>query len=398
MAVKFRRIEDRRESVVQMRQRQENRKERRHLLPKVAVVVVAALIGAAAIVYLRPPRVVAPFMVHVDVLEVASPIDGTVAWLPSKDVGRLAAGDVIARVTAGPQSGGSVPARLTDLKLRAADAEADATMRGAELAELQGHLDEQKFQLEADVAQVKERVVQAELGLADAAAQADARREDAETAARLLSLSAITEHDHATASRSLRTAEVATETAESRLRNLQTELKAAEAAMGQFELVARTALNAAAVKAVAAEERHGALTEAQAPLADGLSDDGREYVVRCPAGGRLLELDTAVGDSVERGAPLVSIYEERTMVARVYVPVRYRGSVKMGAEARLYAKGRSGEAAGKVVYIHDRVVQMPGSLAQRVGYKEPNVVWVDIELTAGDSFVPGQAGKAVIRK
>ena len=60
--------------------------------------------------------------------------------------------------------------------------------------------------------------------------------------------------------------------------------------------------------------------------------------------------------------------------------------------------GFGGEAAGKVVYIHDRVVPMPGSLAQRVGYKEPNVVWVDIELTAGDPFVPGQAGKAVIRK
>ena len=116
------------------------------------------------------------------------------------------------------------------------------------------------------------------------------------------------------------------------------------------------------------------------------------------AEGTITKWFKKVGDSVERGAPLVSMYEERTMVARVYVPVRYRDSVKMGAKARLYAKGRSGEAAGKVVYIHDRVVPMPGSLAQRIGYKEPNVVWVDIELTAGDSFVPGQAGKAVIRK
>ncbi len=398
MAVKFRRIEDRRESVVQIRRRQEDRKERRHLLPKLALALVVALIGAAAVVYLRPPRVVAPFMVHVDVLEVASPIDGTVVWLPDKDVGHLTAGDVVAQVAAGPQSDGSVPARLTDLKLRAFEAEAEAIIRAADRAALQGRLDEQKLQLEADVAQVRERLVQAELGLVAAAAQADAQREDAETAARLLSLSAITEHDHATAKRRLHAAEVAAETAESRLRNLQTELKAADAAMHQFEVVARSTLDAAAVKAVAAAERHGALIEAQAPLADGLSEDGGEYVVRCPADGRLLELETAVGDSVQRGTTLVSVYEPRTLVARVYVPVRYRDSVRMGAEARLYAKGRSGEAAGKVVYIHDRVVPMPGSLAQRVGYKEPNVVWVDIELTAGDPFVPGQAGKAVIRK
>ena len=400
MPIKFRRIEDRTESVVQVRRRKAGSGARRHALPKLVVVAVIAAIAVAAVVYLRPPRIVAPFLVHVGVVKVASPVDGTVTWLMDKQSPQVGKGDVIARVVARPQAAGSVPARLTDLGLRQAETAADAATQTAERDALEVRLAEQRRQLGVTLEQARERLVRAELSLKEAVSELTTRRRDAETAQRLRRLGAMTEDDYAGAQRALQTAQVGTESAHSRLRGLRAELASAGASLEEFATVEGSALKAAESRVRGAQDARDAVQEAAEPLAAALSEDRAEYLVRSPADGVLLELGIAVGTDVSRGATLMTLYEPATKVARAYVPVRYLEGLHLGAKSRLYAKGRAGSAEGEVVFIHDRVVPLPGGLSQRVGYKEPNVLAVDIRLTSDPDglFAPGQAGKAVIRK
>ncbi len=400
MAIKFRRIEDRKESVAQLRRRTSDRKARRRILPKLMIVVVIALVIGAYFAYFRPPQIVAPFLVHVEAVQVSSPVAGTLVWLVDKDAKEIEQGDVIARIEAQPQTSGSPGARLTELRLRSAAAGAELQTEQASRDALQVRLQEQERQLGVQVGLLEERLGRSETDVREAARKLSARQEDLETAEELKPLGAATESDYLTATRAVEEAEAAHQTAQSHLRSLKGELAAARESLEGFQTTKRASLAAAESRIRGAQSSNEALRQAREPLVAAFSEEGAQYNVQAPVTGILFELDVTEKSYIQEGEALLSLYTTDSKVARAYVPVRYREGLRLGASARLYAKGYKESGAGEVVYIHDRVVPLPRSLSRRLGYDEANVVPVDISLTGAPSalFVPGQAGKAVIKK
>ncbi|MHC4787738.1 MAG: HlyD family secretion protein [Planctomycetota bacterium] len=400
MAVKFRRIENHGDSVAQLRQRTEEGRERRHILPKVVIGIVVLLIIGALVAYFRPPRIVAPFIVHADPVLVTSPGAGTVTWLLSKDTERVEKGDVVARILLQPQTSDSVGARLTELRLRTATARADLRGSKASRETLNVQLQQQERELKVRIETLEEQLRRSEMEARQAARRLDARGDDLQTGRKLRALRAATEQEYQAAREAHDDAGAAHEAALSRQRSLSAELVSARSSLKEFAETEGLLLAAAESRLQAASETYEALQQAAQPQVAAFSPDTAELILKAPVAARLLDLDVAENSSVEHGAPLVSLYEPARLVARVYVPVRHADGLREGAAARLYPEGRRGVVEGEVVYVHDRVVPLPPSLRRRLGYDEPNVVRVDIRLAGASPLplVPGQTGKAVIKK
>ena len=114
----------------------------------------------------------------------------------------------------------------------------------------------------------------------------------------------------------------------------------------------------------------------------------------------MLSIDASQESRVEQGVLLVQLYDDARVVARAYVPMRYQPQLRREAAARLYFEGRKEPLVGEIVHIQERVIPLPGNLADRFGHREASVVAADIRCTQAGTrlLVPGQIGKAIIEK
>jgi multidrug resistance efflux pump len=401
MAIKFRRIEDRKQSPAQLRMQQENGRERRRILPKVILVLLAVVAGLVAWFYLRPPRIAASFIVHVDPIEVAAPAAGTVTYLIGPEVETVEAGAVIARINARPDAAGSAAARLTDLQLRTVQAMAEVESARADAAAVEAEAQRRERELALDVLRLEDEVER--LGAAAESAQRELERLTAETE-RLEGLRAVGAATRAELDAAVRGREAAREAhdaVQDRAETARLNLAAAVQAARDYSEAKAEALDAAQGRVRGAGRSLKVLAAALEPQEAAFGGGGSEFIVRAPTGGRVLAVHATRNSYARQGEPLVSLYQPSSRVARAFVPVRWRHGLREGAPARLYLKGRDGHVSGQVVGISERVVPLPGSLRHRVGYDEPNVIPVDIALAAGATdqpVAPGEVGKAVIEK
>jgi len=400
MAIKFRRIEDRAESVIQHREREAVKRERVRLLPKLLIL---ALVAAGAVVvygYLRPPRIVAPFFVHVDATQVAAPVEGALVWLLPRESTRVAAGEVLARIHMWPQSAGSAGARLADLRLRAAEADSRAAVERAAGGALQADLDDRARSLQAEIARLEGEVERARLALAEAERHLEVRARDARSAEELRRVDAITLHDRTAAQEAVQLARAACDEARGYVGSLEGELAAARAGLEQFQTTRRLSLAAAESRVQAALSTHEALAREAAAGGEALAAEGEEYVVRAPFAGQVLSVEATPQSRVEQGTPLLELYDDARVVARAFVPVRYQGGLRRGAAVRLYVQGLDEPIAGQVDRIHARVTPLPRSLADRLDHDEASVIAVDVRCAPPGAglLIPGQIGRAVIEK
>jgi len=398
MAIKFRRIEDRKESIIQLRRREVDRTHRRRVVPKVVILLLVLAGAAACLLYFRPPRIVAPFVVRVDSVQISSPLAGTVEWLISRETKEIHAGDVIARISTQPATADSPTARLTDLRLRAAEATAQLKTEQANRDVAVHQLQEQQRQLKEEVERWDEPLRRAETEAEEARGNLDFRRRNLESAESLMALDAITRDDYLTARRAQESAQAAYDAAESRLRGLKAELVAARETLTAFQNALQASMALADSRVQGALAMKDALDKPVHSQTAAFSEDEGEFIVRAPSSGILLELNVTEKSHVFPGDSLLKLYKPESKVAGAYVAVRYRESLKKGATARLYGAGHKEPAVGEVTFMDARVVPLPPSLERRVGYGEANAISVDIRFTeaAGAPFLPGETGKAVI--
>jgi multidrug resistance efflux pump len=396
MAIKFRRIEDRRESVVQLRHRREDARKRRRLIPKLFLLLLIAAAVFVYVFYFKPPRITAPFMVQVEPAVLASPVDGTVVALAGREKLVFEEGDEVARIRAGEYVNDSRIARRSDLRVQLEKASAELETAQADGAALLADLSDRELQMATEVTRLEEEKQRSEINARTALELLDGRAADFEDAGELRAVDAMTKYDYDVLERAYSVAARDEEMARSVVRGLDAQVAASQESLNRTREANEVRLAAAAARVEAAERTQGELQRALSLL----PEEGQEFVVRAPSRGVVYEVDVTLNSNVQKGEPILSMYAEGSAVIRAYVPVRYRGEVTAGRAANLYLEGRGEPVPARVVAVYDKIVPQPSSLSRRVGYEEQNCVPVDLqpEPSAGAVFVPGDVGKAVIRR
>lgn len=401
MAIKFRRIEDRKQSPAQLRMQEGNGRERRRVLPKVILLLLAVVAALVAWFYLRPPRITASFIVHVDPVEVVAPVAGTVTYLIGPEVESVEAGAVIARIKARPDTAGSAAARLTDLQLRTVQTIAEVESAQAEATAVEAEATRRERELALEALRLEDELERLQAAAGSAERDLERLTAEAERLEGLLAVGAATRAELDVAVRARQTAREAHDAVQARAKTARMNLAAALEAAQNYAAAKGEAIEAARGRVRGAGRSLKVLTAALEPQQAAFDEEGSQLVVRAPTNSRVLDVHAASSSYVHQGQVLLSLYEPASRVARAFVPVRWRDALREGAPARLYLRGRDGHVPGEVIHVSEQVVPLPASLRHRVGYDEPSVIAVDIGLAAragGDPMAPGEVGKAVIEK
>ncbi len=379
MVVRFRRIEDRKESAVQLRRRTEDRRRTRRILPKLALVLLAAILAAGAYLWLRPCRIVAPAVVRVETVELAAPVDGTLSWTIDGDGEDVHRGQVLARIAPDPHGGPAAEARQSDLRIRAAAAAKALTEKQQRLESLKTTLARQEGELGREISRLE--------GLL-AAAQTELRAARSESAAR----ERTRRNNPKPESAVQRATDRATAMEQQRARARRDRAALSAAAAREIEK---------ALEAIAGARREKArVEESIAHHRKRMRGVAEPVPVSAPAGGRILERLAEPGDHLEKGRVFIVICRPATKSLRAYVPARHRTALRRGRPARFYAPGLADPVTGTVKRIHRRLDFVPAEISRGGEIEIIAGIPVDIELDdpATDLLVPRQTGETVIEK
>ncbi|MFO8007742.1 MAG: HlyD family efflux transporter periplasmic adaptor subunit [Candidatus Brocadiia bacterium] len=399
MPIKFRRIEDRKTSVMQLRQRKEETKRRTRLLPKIVTLLLLAGLALGAYLLLRPPRIVAPAFVRVETLEVVSPTAGTVEWMLPLEQEQVERGQTIARIVPQREAGTDARARLADLRVRLAAVSADLKQeRGARRA-LEASLAARGENLQAEAARAEALVAEAEVTLRNARQTHQSLQEELESARKLYHTDALTADALRRAEERARSAAGEVQNAQKKLESIRVGLDAARAAVRGFAQEREAEMSKADARLAALAEQRQELQAAVADQENAIGGQGDPIEIPAPADGVVLALHASEGSQIGAGASLLSYYKPERKLARAAVPVQHRGELRPGQPARLYLSGAEDPIHGEIMRIYERVEQLPGELrAQRPS--RPRTIPVDIRLNGEDAaaLIPGDVGEVVIGK
>jgi multidrug resistance efflux pump len=400
MAVKFRRIEDRKESVMQLRRRRDERRQRRRVLPKLVTLLVLAGVGVMLYLYLRPPRVVGPALVRAEPVSLVAPVAGTLRWVLPEETKELRQGDTVARIVPDPETGAAARARLDDLRVSLARAAAEVQGKQQDRRALEYALAEKEARLTAELQRLEGKLAEAEADLQSARRALEQTRGALDSAERLARLGAAPEDEHARARTSHSTAVATAEKAEARVRTIRGEVGAAqealEASRGTREAELRKADEAIRLAHKQQKEVEQALAAQREAMAGG--DD--PVAVSAPSSGVVLNRHGPTDVHLRAGDPILTFYRPEDRIVRAFVPARHRDSIQEGQSVRLYLPGIEQPLGGRVERIRPRIEALPSDLARGRGYEEPHNIPLDIRLTdpRAQDLSPGEAGKAVIGK
>ncbi len=399
MPIKFRRIEDRKASVMQLRQRKEEARRRARLLPKLVTLLLLAALAFGGYFLLRPPRIVAPAFVRVESMEVVSPLAGTVEWMLPLEQEQIERGQPVARIVPQQEAGTGARARLADLRVRLADVVADLKQEHQARRALETSLAARNEDLRAELARTEALVAEAEVALNHARQAHRSQQAELEIARQLHRTDALTADALRRAEERARLGAADLEKAQMRMESLAAELYAARVALRSFEAEREAELRKADARLEALDGQRQELSAAVAAQEDAISGKGEPIEVRAPATGLVLALRAAEASQVSAGDPLLTYYKPEQKMARAAVPVQYRGKLKPGRPARLYLSGADDPIPGEIARIYERVELLPGELrGQRPS--RPRTIPVDIRLTgqSASGLLPGDIGEVVIGK
>jgi multidrug resistance efflux pump len=397
MAIKIRRIEDRTKNVSQLRREETEKKVRRGLLPKLTIVVLVLLFAAALYFIYRPPRIVAPFVVMANPAQITSPVSGTIEWLLEPGATRVSTGDLVARIKPDPAITSSALARLTDLRLRSGSIGSVPSLEASAMAqEAELRREELRLESEADVLGEKIRMMDADLE--ETHRKLARARENLETAQSLKRLGAITETDYRLADQALAEAGTESQKTESRRRSLLIEKRGADRALEEFRRTVQYKLAEASARIEETRRSSDLLRSATSPMAALLSEEDGMILVKSPTSGAVLDVMAAAHAHLEEGEPLLMLYDPRSMILRAYVPVKFRGDVREGMQARLYMPGRPESIDATVARISRRIEPIPRDLRPQLRDGDYSSVAAEIkpQEVGLEEFLPGETGRAVL--
>jgi HlyD family secretion protein len=400
MVVKFRRIEDRKQSVVQLRRRTEERRERRRVLPKLIIVALIAALGAGAYLYYEPSRVTAPAVVRAETVEISSPVAGTLEWILSDETATVQTGREVARLVpdTDPQDPG--PARLNDLRLRATVAEGRIEEQQRALAALKARLAEEEAALRSNVAELEQELA-ARRDAVDIAraelSQADAVLEQAE---RLQRLEALVAADYRAVRESLSTAERGVREAETRLEATRSKLRSAREAFDAFADRRQREVERAEARVASARREAEQAERAIAAQKERMARRREPVIVKAPTDGTVAHRDAAAGEHLARDEPLLVLHAADSRTVRAFVPPEEREILQPGKPVRIYLPGREDALPGRVASVLEQVAGVPPRLRAVAENGPGHGVPVDIVLEddAASTLLPGQVGHAVFDK
>lgn len=400
MAVRFRRIEDRKQSVVQLRRQREDRRERRRLLPKIVIGLVVLAVAGGVYLLVRPPRVVAPFAVEVDRVRVQSPVSGTVTWQIGPEARSVAAGQSIARVRPSAESAGSPPARRLDLRLRLSGAAGELQAAREHLHDTRARLAAREEDLKSELARARQRLAEAKAELQDHENELSAREREFGSLRRLHRLSAATAAELSGARRAAEQAEAEVRKAHAALPGHGGLVEAAEAKLEALSARGEETLAAAKRRVDAARSAHRQVQNALKAAQASDPVEGAAFVVTAPSDARVLRLEAAEKGQVRRSEVIATLYRPETKIARAYAPARLRDRLGIGRPVRLYLPGREEPVRGSVARVEPDVVRLPARVRDSTSSDADLRVTVEIatDVSALAELPVGAVGKAVIEK
>ncbi len=398
MAIKFRRIEDRKESVVQMRRRRDEERERRRVLPKIIILIVFAVFGLGLYFWMRSPRIVAPALIRVEQVPLAAPVSGTVQWMVEPSIGRIPEGQPLARVLPDPPRGPSARARLVDLKLRATEAAAMVEERRQAARALEASLAQRETALKADLERLGGRTAVARNDLEEARRLLNERREEHDEAAPLMRVGAITNAEHSRKEKAVAAAEAAVRKAETKLEALRKERKSVRETLESFAESRKAEEKKAATTVRSAAEERQRLKEAIEEQKALMAEQTEIEQVEAPFDAVLVHRRALPHEHIRDGEPLLTLYRRGTVAARAYVRLRFRDRLSEGQSLRFYAPGLEQPIPGRIQNIHRRAEALPRTLAAGNDGDQPARIPVDVALDADalPRLMPGETGKIVI--
>jgi len=400
MVVKFRRIEDRRQSVVQLRRRTEERRERRRVLPKLIMATVAVALGLGAYLYYKPSRVVAPALVHAEAVEVSSPLAGTLQWILPDAVKDVTSGRQVARLLPDPKPDDAAVARLNDLRLRATAATGRIEEEKRAVAALRARLAEEEAALKANIDRLEQKLAtrrEEARAARDKIPEATAAMQQAD---RLRRLEALTGADHAAVKETLSAALQATREAVARLEATDGELESAQQALEAFGLRRQREIERAEARVGAARRDAEQAEQAITAHREHMARRREAIVVTAPLAGVVAHRHATRGEHLAPDEPLLTLYAADTKGIRAFVAPQERDILKPGKPVRVYLPGREDALPGRVARAHEQVTPLPPELRAVAQNGPSHGVPADIRLDGGavGELLPGEVCKVVFDK
>lgn len=400
MVVKFRRIEDRKQSVVQLRRRSAERRERRRVLPKLIIVALIAALGVGAYLYYEPPRVAAPAVVRAETVEVSSPVAGTLEWILSDETATVQTGREVARLVpdTDPQDPG--PARLNDLRLRATAAEGRVEEQQRALAALKARLAEEETALRSNVAELEQELAARRDAVEVARAELSQTGAVLEQAERLQRLEALTAADYRAVRESFSMAERGVREAEARLEATRSKLRGAREGLEVFVDRRQREVERAEARVASARREAEQAERAIAVQKERMARRREPVIVKAPTSGTVARRQAAAGEHLTRAEPLLIFHAADSKTVRAFVPPEERDILQPDKPVRIYLPGRENALPGRVVRVLEQVARVPSGLRAVAENGPGHGVPVDIvfEDDAASTLLPGQVGHAVFDK
>ncbi|MFO7957799.1 MAG: HlyD family efflux transporter periplasmic adaptor subunit [Candidatus Brocadiia bacterium] len=400
MVVKFRRIEDRKQSVVQLRRRTEEQRERRRLLPKLVMIAAIAALGVGAYLYYEPSRVAAPAVVRAEAVEVSSPVAGTLEWILSDDTATVQAGREVACLVPDTDPHDPGLARLNDLRLRAAAAEGRIEEQERALAALKARLAEEEGALRSNVAEREQELAARRETVEVTRAELSEARAVLEQAQRLQRLEALTTADYRAVRERLSTAERGLREAEARLEATRSKLLSAREALKSFADRRQRETERAEARVASARREAEEAERAIAAQKEQMARRQEPVIVKAPTSGTVAQRQAAAGEHLTPDEPLLTLHTAGSKTVRAFVPPQEWEILKPGKPARIYMPGREDALSGHVARVHEQVARVPLEVRATAENGPGHGVPVDIVLedNTARTLLPGQVGHAVFDK